>query len=266
VLAGVALLVVVAGVIAAKVIIDRRAGPSRQDVQAAILAGSSKYVSGVRTVTCIMPGSWAAGQTFTCYAYGSSGRQLAQVDGTVLPTVASGPQWNEAWEGTQGVTDAPTTPTTTPPAAPSGPAASTSTVQYAYGTVRGQFVSAYVSDVSTEGGGYFGFTLNLTNRGTLAFNCRSLMASIDTTTGTTQTEGPLTGSGGIACPGSSDSIPPLASTSFAFGFSVGSGVPETVVVSPFGTDEASTLEWTVGPTANSGATGSSGNTGNTGNS
>ena len=71
--------------------------PTRQDVQSSILASSSKYISGVRTVTCVMPSAWTPGDTFTCYAYGITGRELAQVNGTVLPNASAGPDWNEVW-------------------------------------------------------------------------------------------------------------------------------------------------------------------------
>jgi len=115
VLAAIIVIVLAAGgAVAFKVIKDRRAGPSRQEIQSTILASSSKYETGVRTVTCVMPATWASGQGFTCFAYGISGRQLAQISGTVLPTEGSVPEWNEEWIATSGtLTPSRRTPATT---------------------------------------------------------------------------------------------------------------------------------------------------------
>lgn len=72
-------------------------GPSRANLQAQIQAEVPKHVSGVTNVVCVMPSSWSPGQTFTCYGYGASSRQLAQVNGTVLPDSGDQAQWNESW-------------------------------------------------------------------------------------------------------------------------------------------------------------------------
>ena len=75
------------------------AAPSRGQLQATIQSEMPKHVSGVVRVVCVMPGSWASGQTFTCYGYGSSQKELAQVNGTVLPDNGNQAQWNEVWSG-----------------------------------------------------------------------------------------------------------------------------------------------------------------------
>jgi hypothetical protein len=71
--------------------------PSRQQVQGLAIVEAQKVVPGIVNVTCVMPTAWIPGDTFTCYGYGSSGRELAQMRGTVLPD--DGDQWqmNEDW-------------------------------------------------------------------------------------------------------------------------------------------------------------------------
>ena len=49
------------------------------------LAGSPFLISGIASVSCVMPNSWVPGKTFTCYVYGSSNIELGTVTGTVLP-------------------------------------------------------------------------------------------------------------------------------------------------------------------------------------
>lgn len=73
------------------------ASPSRQAVQGQAISGAQGVASGVVKVTCVMPTAWTPGDTFTCYGYGSSSRELAQMRGTVLPS--DGDQWqaNEVW-------------------------------------------------------------------------------------------------------------------------------------------------------------------------
>lgn len=71
--------------------------PSRQAVQAQAIVGAQKVVSGVVNVTCVMPTAWTPGDTFTCYGYGSSGRELAQMRGTVLPSNGAEWQMNTVW-------------------------------------------------------------------------------------------------------------------------------------------------------------------------
>lgn len=71
--------------------------PSRQEVQAQAIGDAQKVTSGVVKVTCVMPTAWTPGDTFTCYGYGSSGRELAQMRGTVLPNDGTQWQMNEVW-------------------------------------------------------------------------------------------------------------------------------------------------------------------------
>jgi hypothetical protein len=73
------------------------AAPSRQQVQGLAIVQAQKVAPGIVNVTCVMPTAWTPGYTFKCYAYGSSGRELAQMAGTVLPW--NGDQWqmNEDW-------------------------------------------------------------------------------------------------------------------------------------------------------------------------
>jgi hypothetical protein len=50
------------------------------------------------SVSCVMPSNWAAGRTFSCYAYNSHGRAVGEVNGTVLPTSAGDTaNWNSDW-------------------------------------------------------------------------------------------------------------------------------------------------------------------------
>lgn len=83
-------------------------GPDLGQLQGQIQSEMPHHVSGVVRVACVMPSSWTPGQKFTCYGYGSSEKELAQVDGTVLPDETNAPQWNEAWS-----VDGPA-PTTSP--------------------------------------------------------------------------------------------------------------------------------------------------------
>ena len=71
--------------------------PTRQEVQGQAIIGAQKLVSGVVNVTCVMPTAWSPGDTFTCYAYGSSTRELAQMAGTVLPDDGGRWQMNTVW-------------------------------------------------------------------------------------------------------------------------------------------------------------------------
>lgn len=73
------------------------AAPSRQAVQGQAIIGAQKVASGVVKVTCVMPTAWTPGDTFTCYAYGSSSRELAQMRGTVLPSNGDEWQMNSVW-------------------------------------------------------------------------------------------------------------------------------------------------------------------------
>jgi hypothetical protein len=71
--------------------------PSRQAVQAQAITGAQELTPGVVKVTCVMPASWTPGNTFKCYAYGSSGRELEQMSGTVLPDEGARWQMNTTW-------------------------------------------------------------------------------------------------------------------------------------------------------------------------
>lgn len=56
-------------------------------------------VSGVSSVSCVLPNGTAPGKTFTCFAYDSSQNEVGEVDGTFLAT-QSGFAWNAnlQWE------------------------------------------------------------------------------------------------------------------------------------------------------------------------
>ena len=61
-------------------------------------APSGFAVKGVSSVVCNPPTSWSPGQTFTCFAYNSSGTGLGEYTGTVEPNDSSGDQqWNAEW-------------------------------------------------------------------------------------------------------------------------------------------------------------------------
>lgn len=55
-----------------------------------------------KSVTCIMPSEWIAGQTFTCYAYGTpqdnSAPELGTLSITVLPAQGDNFEWNVTWD------------------------------------------------------------------------------------------------------------------------------------------------------------------------
>jgi hypothetical protein len=46
-----------------------------------------------RSVSCVMPHTWATGNTFKCFAFNGHGNQVGEVDGTVL-TPTGGDIWN----------------------------------------------------------------------------------------------------------------------------------------------------------------------------
>jgi hypothetical protein len=55
-------------------------------------------IGGVTDVTCHPPGSWSAGQTFSCDVIGTSQRDLGQYVGTVQATTSSGVwRWRGQW-------------------------------------------------------------------------------------------------------------------------------------------------------------------------
>lgn len=73
-------------------------GPSRAQIESSIRPDAAKEgVPGVRHVVCVMPHAWTSGANFTCYAFGITGKQLAQVNGTVLPDQGSQYEWDESW-------------------------------------------------------------------------------------------------------------------------------------------------------------------------
>ena len=58
-------------------------------------APSGFGATGVSSVVCNPPSSWTPGQTFTCFAYNSSGTGVVEYTGTVEPNDSSGDQqWN----------------------------------------------------------------------------------------------------------------------------------------------------------------------------
>lgn len=80
-------------------------------------APSGFAVTGVHSVVCNPPSTWAAAKTFTCYAYASDGSEVGEYDGTVLPNDSSGDQqWNAVWEPNADYTAPTTAPPTTSPA------------------------------------------------------------------------------------------------------------------------------------------------------
>lgn len=90
----------VGGLVAALVIKNDRAKgtETRLELQSSVLTDSGRaHIPGVHTVSCIMPSSWIPGKTFVCFAYGSGGHALAQMDGTVLPNSGGRFAWNEQW-------------------------------------------------------------------------------------------------------------------------------------------------------------------------
>jgi len=55
---------------------------------------------GVRrasSATCIMPSTWASGDTFHCFIYNHSGTGLGTINGTVLPDQGGQAIWNSQW-------------------------------------------------------------------------------------------------------------------------------------------------------------------------
>ena len=61
-------------------------------------APSGFGATGVSSVVCNPPSSWTPGQTFTCFAYNSSGTGVGEYTGTVEPNDSSGDQqWNGEW-------------------------------------------------------------------------------------------------------------------------------------------------------------------------
>lgn len=145
----------------------------------------------------------------------------------------------------------PASTTTTAPAAPittqttAIPTPLNNTVQYSYGSTTGQVVSADVSGPTEDSAGDFDFTVNLTNRGTLAFSCDAMVAWMITSNGPTAPVGALGGSSGIICPGPSNTLPTDGSNSFAFDVPLNGASPEFVALAPFGTTESAVLEWSL---------------------
>lgn len=86
--------------------------PTRTQLQATVLASAQKRIKA-SSVSCVMPSSWASGQTFSCFAYDAKGTEVGQMKGTVLP--ADGQTWeaNETWSFTSAATSATTTTVTT---------------------------------------------------------------------------------------------------------------------------------------------------------
>lgn len=85
--------------------------PDRQQLQAQALAHIQGKITGVARVVCVMPSAWVAGRTFTCFAYGGSGTELAKMDGTVLPDAGGTWQANEQWAPTVAARPATSQPT-----------------------------------------------------------------------------------------------------------------------------------------------------------
>ncbi len=112
--------------------------------------------------------------------------------------------------------------------------------QYSYGTTTGQVISAYVTGFDPDSSGHLEFVVNLTNHGTLPYQCSDLVASVVTNGGT---DGPDYPSNQVDCPGPSNMLSSLDSTTFGFDIPLNGGFPETIVVSPFGIAQSAVLEW-----------------------
>ncbi|HVC39702.1 MAG TPA: hypothetical protein VNH20_07015 [Candidatus Dormibacteraeota bacterium] len=75
-------------------------GPSLSSMEGKVKSevGSHWGVSGIASVSCVMPSSWNPGKTFTCYVYEASGTSLGVAHGTVLPPQGGYSQaWNLQW-------------------------------------------------------------------------------------------------------------------------------------------------------------------------
>lgn len=78
-------------------------------------APSGFAATGVSSVICNPPSTWAPGKTFTCYAYASNGTGVGDYLGTVEPNDSSGiQQWNAAWLPAAPTTTVATTTTAAP--------------------------------------------------------------------------------------------------------------------------------------------------------
>ena len=82
----------------------RNPGPSLSKLTSSVtaqIAGTgpeSLKVPGVTSVVCHPPGSWQTGESFTCFAYSSSGSTIGKYEGTVAPNSPSGQyEWNATW-------------------------------------------------------------------------------------------------------------------------------------------------------------------------
>lgn len=103
-------LVVVAVILVASAVRSHASGLPRgtsltavdQDIESDLRGPKSKGdfdVRGVYSVSCVMPAIWAAGETFTCYAFNENGAQTGTVEATVL-TPGARQAWRAhlAWE------------------------------------------------------------------------------------------------------------------------------------------------------------------------
>lgn len=77
----------------------RPSGPSNSQLDARVLSQARGHfdLRSAESASCVMPSSWASGQTFTCYVYASSGDQLAEMNGTVLPSKGDRWLWSGIW-------------------------------------------------------------------------------------------------------------------------------------------------------------------------
>jgi hypothetical protein len=96
----------------------------------------------------------------------------------------------------------------------------------------------------TDGSSRLTFTLSLRNAGTLPYNCAALKAQAATEHSDTAIVGPLTGSTGLACASSDDTLAPGASQAFAFYIPLVGGAAQEVIVLPYGSP-ASKIVWAV---------------------
>jgi hypothetical protein len=79
-------------------------GPSLSGLTSSVraqIAGSgpdSLKVPGVASVVCSPPTSWQTGETFTCFAYGSTGSKIGRYEGIVAANSPTGQfEWNATW-------------------------------------------------------------------------------------------------------------------------------------------------------------------------
>jgi hypothetical protein len=116
----------------------------------------------------------------------------------------------------------------------SGKAPPANATQAAHGAAKGDAIVASLANVVNDGSGHVSFTVHLQNDGTLSYNCAALKAQGLTARGRSAIVAPLTGSSGLPCAGTDDSIAPGGSQTFAFLIPLVGGAAHQVIALPFG--------------------------------